>query len=58
MYKIKLGADIGKVVDLQPIYFDLGKATVRPDAKIELDKIKNNVDDFITNKVRRCKENK
>ncbi|MBA3679908.1 MAG: OmpA family protein [Bacteroidetes bacterium] len=39
MYKIKLGADIGKVVDLQPIYFDLGKATVRPDAKIELDKI-------------------
>jgi len=39
MYKIKLGADIGKVVDLQPIYFDLGKAAVRPDAKIELDKI-------------------
>ncbi|MEO6305923.1 MAG: OmpA family protein [Bacteroidia bacterium] len=39
MYKIKLGADIGKVVDLQPIYFDLGKAIVRADAKIELDKI-------------------
>ncbi len=39
MYKIKLGADIGKVVDLNPIYFDLGKAVVRPDAKIELEKI-------------------
>ncbi|MDP3556365.1 MAG: OmpA family protein [Bacteroidota bacterium] len=39
MYKIKLGADIGKVVDLRPIYFDLGKSTVREDAKGELNKI-------------------
>jgi outer membrane protein OmpA-like peptidoglycan-associated protein len=39
MYKIKLGADIGKVVDLNPIYFDLGKSIVRPDAKVELEKI-------------------
>jgi outer membrane protein OmpA-like peptidoglycan-associated protein len=39
MYKIKLGADIGKVVDLNPIYFDLGKSVVRPDAKVELEKI-------------------
>ena len=28
MYKIKLGADIGKVVDLNPIYFDLGTEKV------------------------------
>jgi len=39
MYKIKLGADIGKVVDLNPIYFDLGKSVVRTDAKVELAKI-------------------
>jgi outer membrane protein OmpA-like peptidoglycan-associated protein len=39
MYKIKLGADLGKMVDLRPIYFDLGKATIRPDASIELNKM-------------------
>jgi outer membrane protein OmpA-like peptidoglycan-associated protein len=39
MYKIKLGADIGKMVDLKPIYFDLGKFNIRPDASVELDKI-------------------
>jgi len=39
MYKIKIGADIGKMVDLKPIYFDLGKFNIRPDAAVELDKI-------------------
>lgn len=39
MYKIKLGADLGKMIDLRPIFFDLGKATIRPDAAIELNKI-------------------
>jgi len=39
MYKIKLGADLGKIIDLRPIFFDLGKATIRPDAAIELNKI-------------------
>ena len=39
MYKIKLGADLGKMVDLKPIYFDLGKSTIREDAALELDKI-------------------
>jgi outer membrane protein OmpA-like peptidoglycan-associated protein len=39
MYKVKVGEDIGKVIDLKPIYFDLGKYTIRPDAAGELDKI-------------------
>ncbi|MCW3076003.1 MAG: hypothetical protein JWO32_612 [Bacteroidetes bacterium] len=39
MYKIKLGADLGKMIDLKPIYFDLGKAVIRPDAAKELTKI-------------------
>lgn len=37
--KIKVGADLGKLLNLNPIYFDLGKWNVRPDAAIELDKI-------------------
>ncbi len=39
MYKIKLGADLGKMIDLKPIYFDLGKFTIRADAATELNKI-------------------
>ncbi len=41
MYKIKLGADLGKMIDLKPIYFDLGKSNIRPDAATELNKIVN-----------------
>ncbi len=37
--KIKIGTDIGKLVDLKPIYFDVGKWDIRPDAATELDKI-------------------
>jgi outer membrane protein OmpA-like peptidoglycan-associated protein/tetratricopeptide (TPR) repeat protein len=36
---IKVGVDIGKLVDLKPIYFDSGKWNIRPDAAVELDKI-------------------
>jgi outer membrane protein OmpA-like peptidoglycan-associated protein len=39
MYKIKVGADLGKMIDIKPIYFDLGKFNVRPDAAIELNKV-------------------
>ncbi|MBI1835823.1 MAG: PD40 domain-containing protein [Flavobacteriia bacterium] len=35
----ELGMDLAKVLDLKPIYFDLGKFNIRADAKIELDKI-------------------
>jgi len=37
--KIDLGIDIGKLLDLKPIYFDLGKANIRRDAAQELDKV-------------------
>lgn len=39
MSKIKIGTDIGKLIDLKPIYFDVGKWDVRPDGAIELDKV-------------------
>lgn len=37
--KPEVGIDIGKVLELNPIYFDLDKSNIRPDAAIELDKI-------------------
>ena len=37
--KMDIGTDLGKVVEINPIYFDLNKADIRPDAQIELDKI-------------------
>lgn len=37
--ELKVGVDIGKIVDLNPIYFDSGKWNIRPDAAGELDKI-------------------
>ncbi|MBT1706395.1 OmpA family protein [Fulvivirgaceae bacterium PWU20] len=39
MDKIDLGTDIGKLVKINPIYFDVGKAIIRADAAKELDKI-------------------
>lgn len=39
MDRADLGQDLSKIIDLQPIYFDLGKYKIRPDAAIELDKI-------------------
>lgn len=37
--KIQVGADLAKIIDIKPIYFDLGKYNIRKDAAIELDKI-------------------
>lgn len=34
-----MGADLAKLIDIKPIYFDLGKFKIRPDAAIELDKV-------------------
>ena len=31
--------DVAKMIDMKPIYFDMGKAKIRPDAAVELDKI-------------------
>lgn len=39
MDKIKVGTDIGKIFNLNPIYFDLGKWDIREDAAAELDKM-------------------
>ncbi len=37
--KIHIAEDLGEVVGLNPIYFDFNKATLRPESKLELDKI-------------------
>jgi outer membrane protein OmpA-like peptidoglycan-associated protein len=37
--KKDVGTDIGEVLKINPIYFDLDKSEIRPDAAIELDKI-------------------
>jgi outer membrane protein OmpA-like peptidoglycan-associated protein len=36
---IAIGTDLAKVFAINPIYFDVNKATIRPDAALELDKI-------------------
>lgn len=46
MDKLDTGVDLGKILGLNPIYFDLGKDKIRPDAAKELDKI---VDAMIKN---------
>ena len=35
----EVGADLATLFDIKPIYFDFDKSNIRPDAKIELDKI-------------------
>jgi outer membrane protein OmpA-like peptidoglycan-associated protein len=37
--KVEIGMDLAKMIDMKPIYFDLGKSTIRKDAALELDKI-------------------
>lgn len=37
--KVEVGSDLAKMIDMKPIYFDMGKSKVRPDAAIELDKV-------------------
>ena len=39
LQKVELGEDLTKIIELNPIYFDLGKWAIRPDAALELDKI-------------------
>ncbi len=38
---IKVGVDLGKVLKLDTIYFDVNKWDIRPDAAIQLDKVAN-----------------
>jgi outer membrane protein OmpA-like peptidoglycan-associated protein/tetratricopeptide (TPR) repeat protein len=37
--KVEVGMDLAKMIDIKPIYFDLGKNTIRKDAAEELNKI-------------------
>lgn len=37
--KIEYGIDLNKLIDLKPIYFDLDKSNILPEAALELDKI-------------------
>jgi outer membrane protein OmpA-like peptidoglycan-associated protein/tetratricopeptide (TPR) repeat protein len=37
--KVEVGMDLAKMIDIKPIYFDLGKSDIRKDAADELDKI-------------------
>ncbi len=39
MDKLEAGIDLATVIDIKPIYFDLGKYAIRKDAAVELDKI-------------------
>ena len=39
LQKLEIGADIAKVIQINPIYFDLAKSNIRADAAKELDKI-------------------
>ncbi len=36
---VEEGMDLGKILNIKPIYFDYNKSNIRPDAAIELDKI-------------------
>lgn len=37
--KMEVGTDLGQIAQISPIYFDYTKWDIRPDAKVELDKI-------------------
>jgi outer membrane protein OmpA-like peptidoglycan-associated protein/tetratricopeptide (TPR) repeat protein len=39
MDKLEVGGDLGKMININPIYFDKDKDFIRPDAAAELDKI-------------------
>lgn len=46
--KMEVGTDLAKAIDLKPIYFDLAKFNIRPDAATELDKIVAIMNEFPT----------
>ncbi|MDG1913439.1 MAG: OmpA family protein [Crocinitomix sp.] len=37
--QIEVGTDLSEVIDINPIYFDVNKSIIRPDAALELEKI-------------------
>jgi outer membrane protein OmpA-like peptidoglycan-associated protein len=37
--QIEVGTDLSEIIDINPIYFDVNKSIIRPDAALELEKI-------------------
>lgn len=48
MDKLDVGTDLATIIDIKPIYFDLGKYAIRKDAALELDKIVKVMNDYPT----------
>lgn len=46
--KMEVGVDLASLIDIKPIYFDLGKYNIRKDATIELDKIVKIMNEYPT----------
>lgn len=46
--KVEIGADLATLIDIKPIYFDLGKYLIRKDASAELDKIVKLMNEYPT----------
>jgi outer membrane protein OmpA-like peptidoglycan-associated protein len=46
--KMEVGVDLATLIDIKPIYFDLGKSLIRKDAAKELDKIVKVMNDYPT----------
>jgi outer membrane protein OmpA-like peptidoglycan-associated protein len=46
--KLEVGGDLAKMIDVKPIYFDLGKYNIRKDAATELDKIVKVMNEYPT----------
>ncbi len=49
--KPQVGLDLAKMIDIKPIYFDLGKYNIRKDAAIELDKVIKVMNEYPTMEV-------
>ncbi len=46
MNKIEIGEDLGRILEINPIYFDLDKSYIRSDAKDELNHIVNIMNEY------------
>ena len=44
--KLKVGADLADIIEINPIYFDFDKDNIRQDASLELDKIVDVMNDY------------
>jgi outer membrane protein OmpA-like peptidoglycan-associated protein/tetratricopeptide (TPR) repeat protein len=51
MDKLAVGMDLAKIIDIKPIFFDLGKHAIRPDAALELEKIVKVMNEYPTMEV-------